>query len=51
MDQYPKTEQIFSTQALVPSGPIGNGAPINLHFRRLIKVVAVRLKNGLTPHT
>ena len=30
---------------------MGNGAPINLHFRRRIKVVAVRLKKGLTPAT
>ena len=39
-----KTEQIFSIHALVPSGPIGNGAPISWHFRLRIKVVAVRLK-------
>ena len=47
----PKTEQISSIQARVPSGPIGKGAPINLHLRRRIKVVAVLLKNGLTPQT
>ena len=47
----PKTEQIFSIQARVPSGPIGKGAEINLHFLRRIKVVAVRLKKGLIPQT
>ena len=47
----PNTEQIFSIQARVPSGPMGNGAPMSLHLRRRIKVVAVRLRKGFTPAT
>ncbi|WP_217491542.1 hypothetical protein, partial [Arthrobacter globiformis] len=48
---YTKNRTYFSTQALVPSGPIGNGAPMSLQRRRRNNVVAVRLKKGLTPQT